>query len=44
MTKQTFQGSKLKKIRVSGYRSRMKSKSGQLIINARRKKGRVRLA
>ncbi len=44
MTKRTFQGTYLKKIRVSGFRSRMSSKAGRRIINARRKKGRNKLA
>jgi large subunit ribosomal protein L34 len=36
--------SKLKKVRKQGFRARMKSRSGRLIINRRRSKGRKRLA
>ena len=36
-------GTRLKKVRVSGFRARMKSKTGRRVINARRKKGRLRL-
>ena len=43
MTQRTLRGTKLKKVRVSGFRSRMASKSGRNIINARRKKGRAKL-
>jgi large subunit ribosomal protein L34 len=43
MTKRTLRGTYLKKVRVSGFRSRMASKSGRKIINTRRKKGRVKL-
>jgi large subunit ribosomal protein L34 len=43
MSQRTLRGTKLKKVRVSGFRSRMKSKTGRRIINARRKKGRLKL-
>ena len=43
MTKRTLRGTNLKKVRVSGFRSRMASKTGRKIINARRKKGRNKL-
>ena len=43
MTQRTLRGTNLKKVRVSGFRSRMASKTGRRIINARRKKGRNRL-
>jgi large subunit ribosomal protein L34 len=43
MTKRTLRGTYLKKVRTSGFRSRMASKTGRRIINARRKKGRNRL-
>jgi len=43
MTKRTLRGTYLKKVRVSGFRSRMASKTGRKIINARRKKGRNKL-
>lgn len=44
MPKNTLNGSKLKAIKTSGFRARKKTKSGQLIINKRRQKGRYRLA
>jgi large subunit ribosomal protein L34 len=43
MTQRTLHGPRLKKVRVSGFRARMKSKTGRRVINARRKKGRSRL-
>jgi len=43
MTQRTLRGTRLKKIRTSGFRSRMASKSGRNVIQARRKKGRTRL-
>ena len=36
-------GTRLKKIRTSGFRARMASKTGRRVINARRKKGRLKL-
>nr|YP_010338721.1 ribosomal protein L34 [Glaucosphaera vacuolata]UNJ18671.1 ribosomal protein L34 [Glaucosphaera vacuolata] len=44
MTKRTLEGTNRKKIRNSGFRSRMKTFKGKKIINARRRKGRNRLA
>ena len=44
MTQRTLHGTRLKKVRTSGFRSRMSSKAGRRIINARRKKGRAKLA
>jgi large subunit ribosomal protein L34 len=43
MTKRTLRGTNLTKLRTSGFRTRMESKSGRRIINARRKKGRKKL-
>jgi len=43
MTKRTLRGTNLKKIRISGFRARMTSKTGRKIITARRKKGRKKL-
>jgi len=43
MTKRTLRGTNLKKIRISGFRSRMESKTGRRIINSRRRKGRKKL-
>ena len=43
MTQRTLRGTRIKKIRVSGFRARMASKTGRRIINSRRKKGRVKL-
>jgi len=41
--KMTWQPSNLKRIRKIGFRARMATKSGRAIINARRRKGRIRL-
>lgn len=43
MSQRTLQGTKLKQVKVSGFRVRMRSKTGRRIINARRRKGRFRL-
>lgn len=43
MTQRTLHGTRLKKVRTSGFRSRMASKTGRRVIKSRRKKGRVRL-
>ena len=43
MTQRTLRGTRLKKIRTSGFRARMASKTGRRVINARRKKGRNKL-
>nr|YP_010032268.1 ribosomal protein L34 [Schizocladia ischiensis]QOW07475.1 ribosomal protein L34 [Schizocladia ischiensis] len=44
MTKRTFGGTKKKAIHVSGFRARMKTKSGRKVINNRRRKNRKRLS
>ncbi len=41
--KMTWQPSKIKRARKIGFRARMATKSGRKIINARRRKGRLRL-
>jgi large subunit ribosomal protein L34 len=43
MTQRTLRGTRLKKVRTSGFRTRMSSKTGRRVINLRRKKGRVKL-
>jgi len=43
MTQRTLHGTRLKKVRTSGFRSRMTTKAGRRVINARRRKGRAKL-
>jgi ribosomal protein L34 len=44
MTKRTLRGSKLKKVRASGFRSRLKSSGGKKVLKARRQRKRKLLS
>lgn len=44
MSKSTLNGSRLKAVKVSGFRARLSTKNGRKVLNNRRRKGRKKLA
>nr|QUE29918.1 ribosomal protein L34 [Erythrocladia irregularis] len=44
MTKRTLRGTNYKRIKVSGFRSRMKTATGRRVLRLRRKRGRAKLS
>lgn len=42
--RRTLEGTKIKRLRVSGFRARMSTPGGQEVLNRRRAKGRHKLA
>jgi large subunit ribosomal protein L34 len=43
MSQRTLRGTALKKVKTSGFRNRMGSKTGRQVINSRRRKKRTKL-
>ncbi|PIP57504.1 50S ribosomal protein L34 [Candidatus Woesebacteria bacterium CG22_combo_CG10-13_8_21_14_all_39_10] len=43
-TKRTYQPSKTKRVRTHGFRARMQTFKGRLVLKKRRNKGRVKLS
>lgn len=44
MPKRTYQPKKRRRVRVHGFRQRMKSRGGRAVLKARRRKGRKQLS
>jgi len=44
IVKRTYQPHRTRRLRTHGFRARMKTKGGQNVLNARRRKGRRRIA
>nr|QUE28719.1 ribosomal protein L34 [Porphyrostromium japonicum] len=44
MTKRTLRGTNHKRVKISGFRSRMSTPTGRRVLRLRRKKGRAKLS